>query len=198
MPKPSNFRRSNLVILVTLVLSSILYFPLNRHTHHGYILTTSLDKHIPFLPIFAIPYLLFLPLFWLTVIYALLKKRLFVQLALAAIVVYICSDLLYVLFQTFAPRPQLVGSSLAIQLMRFIYVHDRPFNDLPSGHTAAATLFGLYFLAIKHRWRVPLIALALVVIASTLFIKQHSIIGASGGVLLALISWFSVSHVLDK
>ncbi len=188
----------NLILLLGVLLSSIAYFPLNRMAQHGHVLTTSLDKHTPFVPIFVIPYMLFLPAFWLMIGYAFISKRLFVKLAVSAIVMYVCSDIVYICFQTLMPRPQLIGHGLPTRLVRLIYSHDRPFNDLPSGHAAAATLFGLYFLAIKHRWRVPLAVFSLTVIAATVYIKQHSVIGALGGVLLASASWMGVSYVLGR
>ncbi len=39
--------------------------------------TSSLDEHIPLIPVFAVPYLLFLPIFWMTVLWAFLCRPAF-------------------------------------------------------------------------------------------------------------------------
>lgn len=183
-----------LALLGLLVLLALAYEPLNHHIGGTHDLATSLDHQIPVISLFAIPYLVFLPLFWLLVLYALLTNRLFAQLALTAIVVYACSDVVFATFHTFAPRPH-IGTGFLNELVHFIYSHDEPYNDLPSEHTSSAVMFGLYFFATRNSWRVPLALFALLVVASTLFVKQHTIAGAAGGVLLAILAWITVSRL---
>lgn len=184
-------------LLVVLVLVAYAYEPLNHHIGGTHDLVTTLDRQMPVIPIFAIPYIAFLPLFWLLVIYSLVTNRLFVQLVLTAIAVYTCSDVVFVTFHTFAPRPH-IGTGFPNDLVRFIYAHDKPYNDLPSEHTSSAVMFALYFFAIRYRWRVPLAAFAFSVVASTLFVKQHTIAGASGGVLLAIVAWLVISRLRGR
>lgn len=184
------------MLLVMLALAAWAYEPLNHHIGSTHNLATSVDRQIPVVPLFALPYLAFIPLFWLLTIYALITDRDFLQLCLTAILVYTCSDIVFVIFHTIAPRPHLGTGSLD-QLVRFIYAHDEPYNDLPSEHVSSALMFGLYFFAVNSRWRIPLGLYALSVVASTLLVKQHTIAGASGGVLLAIAAWLIIRRALS-
>lgn len=186
-----------LALLVVLVLVGLAYEPLNHHIGGTHDLATALDRDIPVIPIFAIPYIAFLPLFWLLVIYSLVTNRLFAQLALTAIAVYTFCDVVFVTFHTFAPRPH-IGMGFQNDLVRFIYAHDEPYNDLPSEHTSSAVMFALYFFAVRYRWRALLAVFALSVVASTLLVKQHTIAGASSGVLLAIVAWLVISRLRGR
>jgi len=187
--------RRNLILLAALILVALAYFPLNSPTAHFHTLTTGLDRDIPVVPVFAIPYLVFFPLFWLVVLYSFITDHGFVQLALTTILVYICSDLAYAIFQTFAPRPHVAAGGLLPELVRFIYAHDSPYNDFPSEHASSATMLALYSFAIGYRWRALVLVFAVVVISSTLLVKQHTIAGMIGGVSLAVVAWIAVSFV---
>lgn len=188
----------NLILLAVLILVALAYFPLNSPTAHFHTLTTGLDRDIPLVPVFAIPYLVFFPLFWLAVLYSFITNRGFVQLALTAILVYACSDLVYAIFQTFAPRPDVTAGGLLPDLVRFIYAHDSPYNDLPSEHASSATILVLYSFAIRYRWRALVLVFSVVVISSTLLVKQHTIAGMLGGVSLAVVAWVAVSFARQR
>ncbi len=168
--------------------------PLN-HSSSPHVLTAALNREIPLVTPFAVPYIPFLPIFWLTVLYAYLSDRRFVLLAGTALVVYTASDIVYATFQTYVPRPH-VGTGLFPDLVKFIYSHDHPYNDLPSEHASSATMLALYFFALRHKWRYLVAAGSLVVVLSTLFVKQHSVAGAAGGVVLAIVSWITVDRLI--
>lgn len=167
-----------------MAISALSYLPINRATHSGHILAGSLDSHIPLVPVFAIPYILFLPVFWAAVIYALITGRNFTRLAVSLIAVYLFSDLVYWLYPTMMPRSGTVHGFLS-GWVRYIYDHDRVFCDLPSEHVASATIFAAYFWSFGRRVRLSAAVFAVLVIASTLFLKQHSIGGVIGGLVLA-------------
>jgi hypothetical protein len=175
------------LLAAVVLVSALLYFPLNHSPAHPHVLTTSLDERIPVVSVFAIPYIAFLPIFWLTVIFAFLTRRPFASFALAIAAVYLASDIVFALYPTYAPRPHHVSG-----LVRFVYNHDEPYNDLPSGHTASAVLLALYLWPEKGLWRAIGLTLAALVIPATLLIKQHSIAGAAGGIALALAAWYAV------
>lgn len=175
--------------------TTLLYFPLNHGTADQHVLITSLDAHLPFVPAFALPYLLFLPVFWLVVAYSFFTRRGFSQLALAIIITYLCSDITYALYHTYMPRPDNVTGTLS-GLVKFVYTHDQPYNDFPSEHASSAVLLALYAWP-SRRWRYITVVFAVLVVAATVLIRQHSIVGAMSGVLLAFAAW-SVTSQLRK
>lgn len=188
LTKPSG--RDWLLAVVVLVVA-LLYFPLNQAPAHPHVLTTSLDSKLPVVPVFAVPYIGFLPVFWLTVLWAFATGRSFAQLALAIALVYGISDVVYALYPTYMPRPGHVHGFLS-GLVRYVYANDHPYNDFPSGHTASAALLAFYAWPRKVLIRGVALVLSLAVMAATLLIKQHSIAGALSGVLLALLVWFAL------
>ncbi|HEV2974515.1 MAG TPA: phosphatase PAP2 family protein [Solirubrobacteraceae bacterium] len=183
---------SRITLLFALIVAAVAYLPLNRPSN-PHILTAALNREIPLVTPFAVPYIPFLPIFWVIVLYAYLTDRKFIQLACTALVVYIVSDITFATFQTYVPRPH-IGGGLFPAMVGFIYSHDHPYNDLPSEHASSATMLALYFFALHHRWRYLIAIGSLIVVLSTLFVKQHSVAGAAGGVLLAVVSWIAVNQ----
>lgn len=189
-----SFSPSRLLMFLAAVLTALAYEPLN-HATHPHILTTALDHKLPVIAIFAVPYLLLLLAFWLAMVYALLTDKHYVQFALTATIVFLVSDIIFATFHTYAPRPHL-SSGLFNNFVRFVYDHDHPYNDLPSGHAAMATMLALYGYALGYRWRWTVTAFSVSVVLATLFIKQHTIAGASAGVVLAAVVWLGVDWSL--
>jgi membrane-associated phospholipid phosphatase len=136
-------------------------------------LNTGLDSSIPFVPVFSIPYLLFLPVFWLLFLYAFIKDKKFIALAVTIIVVHLISYLFFAFYQTEVIRPQIVGAGLLNDLVRFVYGHDAPYNDFPSLHSALAAVMAAYFIITKSKWTIISALFSFLVVLSTLFIKQH-------------------------
>jgi hypothetical protein len=181
------------LLAIAVLVSALLYFPLNHRSPHAHVLTASLNSHLPVIPLFAIPYLVFLPIFWFTVVYAFVKGRDFATFALSIAVVYFVSDLVYILYPTYMPRPHHVAGFLS-GLVRFVYAHDSPYNDFPSEHASSAVLLALYLWPRGHLLRCTGLVLAGLVIPATMLIKQHSVAGAVGGVVLATATWFALAY----
>jgi uncharacterized membrane protein YhdT len=181
------------LLAFAVLVSTLLYFPLNHRSPNIHVLTASLNNHLPVIPIFAIPYLVFLPVFWFTVVYAFVKGQDFATFALSITVVYLVSDLVYAFYPTYMPRPHHVVGFLS-GLVRFVYAHDSPYNDFPSEHASSAVLLALYLWPRGRLLRSAGLILAALVIPATMLIKQHSVAGAAGGVVLAIATWFVVAY----
>jgi membrane-associated phospholipid phosphatase len=179
---------------VPFVLTAAAYIPLN-HQSSSRVLDLPVDNAISVVPIFAVPYLAFVPIFWLTILVACVRNRHYLQLVLTATLVYAVSSLTYLLFQTHAPRPDSIPDDIGAGLVRYVYAHDRPYCDFPSEHASSAVMLGLYFVTAHSPLRVPAVALAIVVLASTLLIDQHTLVGMLGGALLAPLAWALVARL---
>jgi uncharacterized membrane-anchored protein YitT (DUF2179 family) len=187
-----NYRNAGLFLV--LVAAALAYIPINQAAGGASSLAGSLDKHLPTLPLFVVPYLLFLAVFWLTLAYSLITGHDFLRLILAAIAVYVASDLFYLVYQTYMPRPQHITSGL----LDFVYRHDRPYCDVPSQHAASAVIFALYWWSYGGRIRWITASFAGSVIAATVLIKQHSVAGMLSGVVLGVAAWFLVTRKLGQ
>lgn len=178
------------------LLSAAIYLPINQSASGGFNLSSTLEQHIPLIPVFAIPYLLFLPLFWATSLYALNKNKDFFRLVNVMIIVFTLSNIFYLLVSTYAPRPKEVTGWLH-GLVSYIYSHDKPYCDLPSEHVSMAIIFGLYWWSNSKKYRWYAVAFSISVILATVFIKQHSVIGAIAGMGLGAGVWFVVSKYMS-
>jgi membrane-associated phospholipid phosphatase len=178
------FNRLNSLLLVANVFVISAYFLFNRPIGHVHIVRSSLDSHIPFWPVFIVPYLIFLPIFWLVIIYAYLKNKNFAALAAAILSVYLISYLIFTVFQTFVPRPMVVSHDVFSGVVRWTYRLDRPYGAWPSLHAASATLMALYFIFTRSKWWLEYLTFAVLVVLSTLFVKQHFLADALSGIAL--------------
>jgi membrane-associated phospholipid phosphatase len=174
-----------LLVLVAIVL--LLYFVTDRPFGQTHIVKIGLDAHIPLVPAFSVPYLLFLPALVGTIIYAYVSKMNFKALALSIIIVYLFSYLVYLLYQTYVPRPAITGHDIFSNLVRWIYGHDQPYNGMPSTHASGAMILAVYYLMTYARWGWVVAIFSFLVVLSTLFVKQHFVLDAITGVTLGLI-----------
>ncbi|MFI5271966.1 MAG: phosphatase PAP2 family protein [Ktedonobacterales bacterium] len=176
-------RRCALVVALGAALAS--YELLNRPTAQVHLLQTPLDFALPVVPLLAFPYVAYLPLaLAVLVALALSSWPRFRTLALAFIILCVAADLCYVFFQTRVARPVVPGDDLASQLVRLVYAHDQPFNDLPSQHAGGALMLAVATLRWRRRVGLVVLPLAVAIIASTVLIRQHSLIGAGAGLML--------------
>src|SRR4030042_6143287 len=179
--------------LVVLLLLASAYFALNKPRGPVHILETTVDDWIPLIPAFIFPYISLYALlalspwrFWKDDI-GVFKLAAFIDLAL--------SYLIYVFFQTKIERPVLTGSDISAAVLRWVYSIDKPFNAFPSLHTSLSALCALLWRkAGSSIW--PIILLwAMLIIASTVLVKQHYIVDVFGGVAVAIVSYYGATKL---
>lgn len=168
--------KNRIVKIIVVILSMLLYIPVNRLISGGYNLKTDIDNYIPLLPLFVIPYLFGL-IFWL---YSIVKinlskeEKLIKEFNIMIILASIVSVTIYVLIPTFVTRPVVMGTDIFSEILRFIYSNDQVYNAAPSGHTFYTILcfVGLNRLLPerKYLWEI----LSILIIISTVLTKQHN------------------------
>lgn len=182
-----HMKRLDFTLLLICLLSPILNFPLNHASETLHILRTPFDTIISFQPIFILPYLSFYPLIALTLI-TLIKKKLYLELRtvlLAAIFTQIISYLFYLSFQTYVERPTVILGNIFGALVKWLYSIDMPYNAFPSLHASVSFLALIAWTRMKSKIRFLMIAITILIIISTLFVKQHYVIDIMGGIILA-------------
>ena len=186
----SKINLSDIILLVLTFAISAGYFFLNKPAERLHIIATRFDSAIPLIPVFSIPYLLFLPLLVAVIFYAFFNQKKFRELMFTIIVVWLISDLFFIFYQTQVVRPEIIGSGFFNNLIRLIYSHDAPYNAFPSTHTSLSTVIALYFISIKNKWSILFIIFSVLIILSTLFTKQHYVLDVAGGLVLAIATFF--------
>ena len=189
--------RHGFVIVAYFIVYLILFNYLEHRPVRAYhVVHTVFDDMIPFCEIFIIPYLLWFPYVILTVAYFLFRnknKREYFQLIfnlMMGMTVFLVVSYVYPNIQYLRPAV-FPRNNIFTQLVTCIYRSDTPTNILPSIHVFNS--LAVYF-AIRHcqalkdkKWiqRSSLI-LSTLIILSTMFIKQHSVIDVCLGTTLAL------------
>lgn len=164
-------------------------------------LAIPLDKKIPLVPPFVIFYVLAYIQWGLN--YILIgrdSKKLCYQFVLGDIFSKVICLFFFILLPTTLIRPEITGTDIFSQLVRFIYFLDAPVNLFPSIHCLeswccirAAFKMNLKTEKRTRYYRLATIFMSLAVFASTLFIKQHVIVDVFGG-----IAAFEIGMILAK
>lgn len=183
--------RSSLIpisFMIAIPLLHNVYIWLNEHHQQAEILVTELDQYIPFMKIFILPYISWYPFVFFTLCYLCLKDRNTYYRTLGSIILglLICYTIYY-FYQTTVPRPNITGNGLLVALVNIVYTHDQPYNCFPSIHCLTSYLIikGIYASKIKNKVNYPVVAtLGLLIITSTLFVKQHVLLDVLAAIML--------------
>lgn len=190
-----------LSFLLVIPFLNIFYVLLNRDNGEVFSLATDIDRAIPFMPVFVLPYIawyLFLPI---TFIYFCLKdKSIYYKTLITYIISLIVCYITYFFFQTTVERPVLTEEDIFTQMVRYIYQRDAPYNAFPSIHAFTSYLMMKVILKspFKNRVNVTVIGcLAVLIMISTLFIKQHVIMDIFAAIILVDLVYNAVDKVSE-
>lgn len=152
-------------------------------------LMTDLDRAIPLVKLFVLPYAVWIFYIYVCLVYFFIKDPAVYRKALITYVMcaLICYGI-YLVFQTTVPRPDLTGNDPVTRLLMLIYHRDQPFNCFPSIHCFSSYMVmkALYTSKFRNRINQTLIyGMSSLIIVSTFFIKQHTLLDAVCGILLA-------------
>ena len=191
------FRRIIWLVVVEAVME--LYFPINRLARGGGELALAIDRHIPLVPAFIVPYLFGALLFIVLPVYAAIRikpgefESYVISLLAAAIVSYI----IFITLPTYVVRPEIVNQDLFSRAVRILYKTDKAYNAAPSGHAFYTTLACLYMSRWYPKYTPIWGIIALAILVSTLLTRQHNILDLVSGLALAGLS-FGVVNLFRK
>lgn len=174
------------------------FFYLEKHvTTNFHIIHTKLDEKIPFLEIFIIPYGLWFLFIAVTVGYFFFTDtKDFYKLS-----AFLCIGMtFFLIFSTVYPNGQILRpttferNNIFVDLVKQLYRADTPTNIFPSLHvynTIAACIAIMHSRKLKkHRWiQYSSLILGGLIILSTMFLKQHSVIDVIGASVMAVICY---------
>ncbi|WP_185929310.1 phosphatase PAP2 family protein [Paenibacillus popilliae] len=168
---------------------NIVYGILNHGADGASSLMTDLDRMIPMIPVFIIPYILWYPIIVGTFCLLCMKDR---QLYYRTLIT-LCGGLIlcysvYYLFQTTVPRPDVNSNGIISSMVQFIYATDQPYNCFPSIHVLSSYIIIKAVMQCRHiskHIKSFIVIFCWFIIASTLFVKQHVLLDVAGGILLA-------------
>lgn len=160
--------------------------------------TTSLDLKIPFVKEWIVIYLICFA-FWVINYYLTIRegKEKWYRFATADMMSRLVCAAFFILLPTTNVRPAVSGNDIFSWLVRHIYQMDPPINLFPSVHCLVSWFC---FIGIRQSKKIPKwykvfsCVFAILVCASTQFIKQHYLIDIAGGVLIAELCFYISNH----
>jgi len=183
---------ASILLATGVFFASKIYDPLN-HGPAVLHLRTPLDDAFPLIPLFVIPYDSLEPLIYFSlIVFLVFRTRIFQSAALSLIIAMLVSYLVYFLLQTEVIRPTVSGADLLSRMVRDVYAGDNPYNDFPSLHTSLSTIIAIHWWRTNRRLGFIAGVWTALIVASTVFVKQHYVADVASGLLLAWgASWLS-------
>jgi hypothetical protein len=161
---------------VLLILCFALCPFLNRHPNNenvARIVKFWLDDLLPLTPIFVVPYLLFLPFLFGTIVYFLFFTGGFRVATVSLAFCQLAACLCFIFYQTKIIRPEILSSDVFSETVRLIFANDEPFNCFPSTHVSLSMICGWLWMRRFPQIRSAMILFVVLICLSTLFTKQH-------------------------
>lgn len=182
--------------MLIIPLLDIMYFILNNHPGKTVVIQTFIDKCIPFSKYFVIPYICWYGYIVFFLIYlCIIDGDMYFKLLSCVAAGFIISFIIFYFYPTTVPRPVIQDRDILDRLIILIYSRDNPVNCFPSIHVLHALLVQIFVSKeqgfSKFTKSISFI-LCILIILSTLFIKQHYFMDVVSAVVLAYILYFTV------
>lgn len=191
--------RKWILVLFTVVYLALaaMYSLFNHPRPWTFYLGIFVDDWISFMPAWIVMYViwyLYLPLIGLLLFVK--DRQMYFRWILSFVLGMVSCFVIYSIFQTTVPRPDVSGPGLFYQMVRMVYSNDLPYNCFPSIHVLTSTISIIVLgklQAYSRPLKAGLIVLGWLINFSTLFVKQHVFADLVSGVLLAsCVYWASV------
>ena len=186
-----------IVSILLIIFQSILYTLSKVFCVTPHIIGNTIDEKIPFTLIFIIPYVFwYLMLFIIPYMMYKKDKTNFYKYIISNVITVIIANIIFIIYPTMVIRPELDGNNILILMTKFIYWIDTPaLNCFPSLHCAFSMLFILHICTSNKQskgFKIFTLITSLLIMASTLLIKQHVFIDLISGDIVATIAFLLI------
>jgi membrane-associated phospholipid phosphatase len=181
------------LLLIPAILGTNLIYDSLNHGPNRVFLESPLDRALPVVPLFAIPYVSLIPYIGLSLlVFLFFRVRVYRSAALTMIIVWFISYAFYFFLQSYIARPHITGTDPFSGMIRSIYASDQPYNDFPSLHTSLSTIIAIHWWRFDRRIGVAAAVWTALIVASTVLVKQHYLADVGSGLVLAGVTSFLV------
>ena len=180
----------SLLLIPAILGTNLIYDGLN-HGPNRIFLESPLDRALPVVPIFAIPYVSLIPYIGVSLLaFLFFRIRVYRSAAITMIIVWFISYAFYFSLQSYIARPAITGTDPFSGIIRSIYASDHPYNDFPSLHTSLSTIIAIQWWRVDRRVGIAATIWTVLIVMSTVLVKQHYLADVAGGLVLAGgVSW---------
>ncbi len=183
------------IYVVSVVVVLIGYSLTNRPQVTTFSTQTLVDTIIPLVPVFVIPYLLYLPFLFGSLVWMLTRfshlERLWLRRFVFAQIIAI---VFFIFFPTTMVRPIIVNGGLFEDLVRFVYTNDQPFNLFPSTHVLHTLIMTSYWVRRGYS-RQLIFPFTAIVCVSTVLVKQHYALDIVGGIMVYVVTDLIIKRI---
>ena len=195
------FKEKNFIYLISILISfqSLIYFLTKLFQNNYHLLESKIDLYIPFIPYFVYFYIIwYLAIILIPYLLYLKDKLMFYKYYLSYILTIIISGIIYIIYPTKILRPNIITNNIYTFLVKTIYKLDNPpINLLPSMHCSFCFLFIFSTLLnknIEKKYRLIILILSILIILSTVFIKQHLIIDIIASFIVSSLTFILIKY----
>ena len=158
----------------------------------------SIDNVIPFVPIFIYAYVSwYVMLFIIPTFFYYKNKTIFLKYCYSIFVSIIICFLIYILFPTAMIRPETSISGVTGFIIKTVYWVDTPIlNCFPSMHCLISFIliyFSLFEKEVKPVYKLITIVWGLLIVLSTVFVKQHVVIDVISAFVISILVFIFVN-----
>ena len=195
------FKEKNFIYLISILISfqSLIYFLTKLFQNNYHLLESKIDLYIPFIPYFVYFYIIwYLAIILIPYLLYLKDKLMFYKYYLSYILTIIISGIIYIIYPTKILRPNIITNNISTFLVNTIYKLDNPpINLLPSMNCSFCFLFIFSTLLnknIEKKYRLIILILSILIILSTVFIKQHLIIDIIASFIVSSLTFILIKY----
>lgn len=189
-------------ILIVMGTQSLSYFCIKYFIHNYHVLSSVLT--VPFIKYFVYFYDIWYP-FVFFVAYLIFKhsdKKFYYSLVFSMGLASILAHITFISYPTVLSRPEITVNSFTDFAMYVTYKLDTPaINCLPSVHCLYCFILSYYVLILdnfKVKYKIPIVLVFMLIVASTLFTYQHIIEDVILALIYTIISILIVSIIFNK
>lgn len=191
-----------IIISICLVLFQSILYAISKSISgsNAILIGGCIDEVIPFKIIAIIPYCMWYFLIFIIPYYYYKKdKELLSKYILSYISITLIANIIFILCPTTVNRPTITGNDILSNMAKIVfYVDNNPVNCFPSLHCAISFLWIIYASYMKNTnkyFKIIICIISILIIISTLFIKQHVFIDMIGGICITSIVIIIVNHL---
>lgn len=186
-------------IILIFGVNALIYFLLKIFISDYHLISIPLDNKIPFIKEFIYIYMIWYPL--LIVSYYIVwknNKEKYAKLVLVTITSLLILYMFFILYPTKVDRPIVDSFNDLTTFITYVtFKADTPVNCFPSGHCLLC--FILMFSTFKDQklpktFKIIANVLSILIIASTMLVKQHVILDTVGSLILAISTYYLITN----
>lgn len=191
-----------IIISISLVLFQSILYALSKIISGGnaIVIGGCIDALVPFKTIAIIPYCIWYFLIFIIPYYFYKKdKELLSKYILSYVLITLISNIIFIIFPTTVNRPVVTGNDILSNMTKIVFfVDNNPVNCFPSLHCAISFLWIIYSLNMKNTnkyFKIIISIISMLIIISTLFIKQHVFIDMIAGICITILVVIITNHL---